>query len=359
MTPAAPPSGDVVYLSTLELPKAVLDAFASVSPRLRVHQVPSSSSADVPSELWRAVQVLHTNNVLPSLEAVPKLAWVQLDTAGVDHVTNHAIWTQTSVPITTIGGVSAPWTAEYAVMMLLAFSHRLPEMLRLQATRTWPSFQERWRLFLPAAVSGATVTVVGFGRIGRAIGARCTALGMHVIGVTRNLSPRGSRENNSSTRDPLELGTAASVSPREPGVGEVTVVGTQMLTEALSRSDYAVVALPLTDETRLLVGPEQINAMPRGAVLVNVSRGGIVDESALAEALSSGQLGGAAFDVFETEPLPESSPLWNVPGLLVSPHVSGFAGDYLDQIRTLVTENLRRFMAGEDLLNKASRKAGY
>lgn len=274
MTPLAsvdPESDEVVYLSTLPLPDTVLDTFASVSHRLRVLQIPADSPSDVPAELWQNVQVLHTNNVLPSPEAAPRLSWVQLDTAGVDHVVSHAVWTQTSIPVTTIGGVSAPWTAEYAVMMLLAFSHRLPEMLRLQRTHTWPSFEDRWRLFLPAPLAGATVTVVGFGRIGRAIGALCTAHGMRVIGVARHPGV-GENPGDDGLSEPgaLELAEGSSSAKRRPD--GTTVVGTDKLTEALSRSSYAVVALPLTEQTRSIVGAEQIAAMPRGAVLVNVSR---------------------------------------------------------------------------------------
>jgi phosphoglycerate dehydrogenase-like enzyme len=325
---------DVVYLSTLQLPDATLAQFGGVSPRLHVIQQPCTTADEIPAELWQKIQVLHTSTALPDPSIAPRLAWVQLDTAGVDHVVRHPIWTQTAIPVTTIAGVSGRWTAEYVVMMILAASHRLPQMLELQRTRTWPTFAERWRRFLPADLHRATCTIVGFGQIGRAVGELCAALGMDVIGIRRT---------------PAESG---------PG-GWATVAGPDELPAALGRSDYVVVSVPLTPQTRMLLDRSAIEAIKPGAMLINVARGGIIDEEAVADALRSGRLSSAAMDVFADEPLPDSSPLWDVPGLIISPHVSGFAGDYVSQVSALVTENLRRYIDGQPLLNAASREAGY
>jgi phosphoglycerate dehydrogenase-like enzyme len=343
-------AGEVVYLSTLALPDSMLARFRAVSPRLRIVQQPCTAAGQVPDELWRQVQILHTNTTLPDPRQAPRLSWVQLDTAGIDHLAGHPIWTETAIPVTTIGGVSGRWTAEYVLMMLLAASHRLPRMLDLQRARTWPSLEDRWATFLPGQLAGTTCTIIGFGRLGQAIGELCLALGMHVIGIRRNAGAAGSGG---------AVGTGGAAGPAGPGAGQLTVAGPEALPGALGRSASVVVAVPLTPATRMLLSRALIEAIQPGAFLVNVSRGGVVDEDALADALRSGRLGGAAMDVFAAEPLPADSPLWDVPGLVISPHVSGFAGDYLPQVSALVAENLRRYIAGEPLLNIASREAGY
>jgi phosphoglycerate dehydrogenase-like enzyme len=314
-------AGEVVYLSTLRLPDATLARFS-----------------EVPDEMWRRVQVLHTSTTLPEPAQAPRLAWVQLDTSGIDHVVGHPLWTDSSIPVTTIGGVSARWTAEYVVMMLLAARHRLPQMLELQRARDWPSLSDRWDTFLPAPTVGTTCTIVGYGHLGRAIGTMCAAIGMEVVGIRRTAGPQA--------RD-------------ESGNGQLTVAGPEELRSALARSDAVVVSVPRTPATTFLLDRAMIEAIRPGAFLVNVSRGGVVDEDALADALRAGRLSGAAVDVFATEPLHASSELWGVPGLVISPHVSGFAGDYLPQVTGLVAENLRRYVGGEPLLNVASREAGY
>jgi phosphoglycerate dehydrogenase-like enzyme len=340
--------GELLYLTTLDLPPSVLRGIESVSPRVTVVQRPCSKASDVPSDIWHRVDVLHTSQVLPDPELVPRLAWIQLDTAGIDHIIDHPLWRSTSVPVTTIGGVSGPWTAEYVVMMMLAFNHGLPDMLARQHERRWPNLAERWSTFVPRHVAGTTCTVVGFGHIGRATGRLCTALGMDVVGVRRHVvSPGAGRRG---------MPTARSARGRAATTAEVDVT---CLPEVLSWSDYVVICLPLTTETTMLFGAEMLGHIKRGAVMVNVSRGGIVDEAALASALHAGHLRGAAFDVFASEPLPASSPLWDAPGMIISPHVAGFAGDYADKVESLVSENLRRFLTGLPLVNQASRETGY
>jgi len=139
----------------------------------------------------------------------------------------------------------------------------------------------------------------------------------------------------------------------------VELFGSDGLHEVLGRSDHVVVVVPLTDETAGLVDEKAVRAIKAGAVLVNVARGGIVDERAVADALADGHLSGAALDVFDDEPQPADSPWWNARGVLATPHVSGLAPDYRDQVQVIVAENVRRHLAGEPLVNQVDRVRGY
>jgi phosphoglycerate dehydrogenase-like enzyme len=201
---------------------------------------------------------------------------------------------------------------------------------------------------MPAPLAGATISIVGFGRIGQEIGRLATAHGMTVVGVTRSGRVRTEAERAAL----MDFGRGCDDSVLE-------VVGTDSLHEVLARSDYVVVVVPLTDETRGLIDADAIAAIKPGAVVVNVARGGIVDEAALLAALRSGTLSGVALDVFDDEPLPPHSPWWDEPRAFLTPHVSGLAPRYSDQVLQLVAENLRRYCQDEPLLNVVDRTRGY
>ncbi|MFT4083748.1 MAG: D-2-hydroxyacid dehydrogenase [Nocardioides sp.] len=335
-----------LYLSTLDFDAAWLDLVRSRVPGVEVRQIRAATADDIPDAVWREVEVLHTSAVLPDPGAAPRLRWVQLDTSGVDHVVGTPLW-DSRVDITTIGGVSPVPLAEYVICMILGFAHRLPALLQARETRTWPDAQERWRTMLPARLSGATVTIVGYGRIGREIGRLARAHRMDVVGVTR-----------SGAIDHARDGTQASFGERVDHDG-VEVVDPGRLHEVLGRSDYVVVVVPLTTETRGMIDAAALAATKPGATLVNVARGGIVDEEALLAALRSGHLAGAALDVFDVEPLPADSVWWDEPNVFVTPHASGLAPSYAEQVLDIVTSNLARFERGEPLLNLVNRDRGY
>ena len=336
----------VRYLSTLSFADDWLDELRQRVPECEVAQVPAEKAADVADEVWRTVEVLHTSTVLPEPELVPSLRWVQLDTSGADHVRETALW-NADVEITTIGGVSPVPLAEYVLFTILGFAHRLPAMLDVRATRAWPSPERRWERFLPAPLPGATVGIVGYGRIGREIGRLATAHGMTVLGVTRS-----GRERTAAER-------AAQVDFGRTADEVVEIVGPAALPDVLGRSDYVVVVVPLTSETAGLIDANAIAAIKPGAVLINVARGGIVDEHALLAALRAGALSGVALDVFDDEPLPPDSAWWSEPNAFVTPHVSGLAPRYSEQVLQIVSENLRRYLDGEPLLNRVDRVRGY
>jgi phosphoglycerate dehydrogenase-like enzyme len=341
-------SEPIRYLSTLALPEEWLARLRSAVPDLDVRQIAATTPDDVPDEVWQGVHVLHTSGVFPEPALVPDLRWIQLDTSGVDHVLGTDLWAG-PVPITTIGGVSPVPLAEYVLWAILGAAHRLPAMLEVRAARAWPDPVTRWRRFLPAPLAGATVVVVGYGRIGREIGRRVRAHGMSVVGVSRSGRPR------TPQHDELH----ADFSPRPDEPDETLVVGPDRLAEVFAQADYAVVVLPLTPQTRGLVDENAIQALKPGAVVVNVARGGVLDEKALLEALRSGKVCSVILDVFEDEPLPASSPWWDEAGCFLTPHVSGLAPLYFEQVLDLVVANLGRLRDGLPLLNLVDRTRGY
>jgi phosphoglycerate dehydrogenase-like enzyme len=266
---------------------------------------------------------------------------VQLDTSGADHLAGSELWARDEVVITSIGGISPRPIAGYVRGMVLAFAYRLPQLLGGQAAREWPSPAERWARYVPRSLHGSRMVIVGYGRIGRGVARAAAGFGVEVVGVRRG-----------AMRDGLRMGDD------EPDVALATV-GPERLLEALAEADLVVVCVPGTPETRGLIGARELAAVRSGAFLVNVSRGGVVDEAALCAALDEGRLAGAAADVFSQEPLPPDSPLWRQPGLIVTPHVAGFAPNYREAVRDLFHANLARFCAGEPLVNVIDRRLGY
>ncbi|MFD4374348.1 D-2-hydroxyacid dehydrogenase [Streptomyces sp. NPDC058486] len=325
---------------TLDFDDDWLAQVAAVSDDITLHKHLAASAEDLPADLLARTDVLYTSTVFPTAAQAPRLGWVQLDTSGCDHVRPTPLW-RSSTPLTTIGGVSPKPLAEYALMMILAHAHHLPAMIGLQNKPDWPDFDHRWNRLMPRMLPGATVGIVGYGRIGKEIGRLAQAFGMNVIGMRRGAERGGERY-----ADPAQEDTAE-------------VVGPDGLYDLLGRSDYVVLTVPHTPATHHLLDAEAFASMRPGTVLINAARGGVVDETAMLSALRNGQLGFAALDVFATEPLPLDSPLWSEPNVLVTPHVAGFAPAYHTQVRALFTENLRRFLDGRELLNLVDRNAGY
>jgi phosphoglycerate dehydrogenase-like enzyme len=177
--------GRLQYVSVLSFDDDWLARLRAAAPNVHVLQFPEASVADVPDDVRQTMDVLHTSTALPDPDQAPALQWVQLDTSGVDHVRNTALW-RSNLAITTIGGVSPVPLAEYVLMMILGFAHRLLAMMDVRQAKSWPTAQERWRRFLPAPIAGATVGIIGYGRIGREIGRQAAQHGMHVIGVNRS-----------------------------------------------------------------------------------------------------------------------------------------------------------------------------
>lgn len=239
------------------------------------------------------------------------------------------------VVVTNSRGVQSDAIAEHVIACVLALAKRLPLLARRQEARHWAQ-NELAGDAMPWLVAGRTMGIIGLGTIGRAVAARASALGMRVLGVRRR----------------TEAGTTG-------GVPVHAVVPAGEVREVIAASDVLVLAAPWTEATDRLLDAAAIGLMKRGAVLVNVARGQLVDEAALASALADGRLGGAALDVFLEEPLPASSPLWSLPNVIVTPHTSGFRADHWDAVIDLFERQIDRFRAGLPLLNQIDPKAGY
>ncbi|MGW2339530.1 D-2-hydroxyacid dehydrogenase [Streptomyces sp. NPDC001661] len=336
-------SPPVHYLSTLSFPEWWLDRLRESHPEVTVTQVPAASPADVPAEVWRRTQILHTSAVFPQTpDMAPDLRWIQLDTSGADHLKDTGVW-DLPVPLTSIGGISPVPMSEYVMMMLLGLAHRLPRAIEVQHSGKWPSLSERWNTLMPRRLRGATVGIVGYGRIGREIGRLAGEFGMTVLGLKRG---RGTRPGDYFGSSLEGSGDAELYTPGE-------------LHAFMGRCDYLVVTCPLTDETRGMIDAAALDALKDGAMVINVSRGGIVDEHALRTGLRSGRIAAAALDVFDEEPLPADHHWWTEPGVVLTPHVAGFAPDYEEQTLALVSANMERFLAGRELINLVDRSRGY
>ena len=267
-----------------------------------------------------------------SFAAARRLRWIHSPAAGVGSMLfPESI--ASPVIITNSRGNSAETIAEHVIAVTLALFRQLPLAWRRQTETVWAQNE----LSQPAVIrtlKGARVLVVGLGAIGGAVARLAAGFGAHVVGVRRHPD-----------------------APPVPGVDVVIPPG--RLLHALQHADVVVVAAPQTADTRHLIGAAELDAMKPDAVLVNVSRGKLVDEAALEHCLASGRLRGAALDVFEHEPLDPASPLWRDPRVLITPHVSGIHDRYWPDAAALFADNLRRFVAGEPLRNVVDKQAGY
>lgn len=342
-------SARINYLSTLSFDEDFLDKIRFSTDGVEVIQIPANTADDIDAETWAQVDVLHTSSVLCSPALAPRLKWIQLDTSGVDHVRSDPIW-HAPAHITTIGGVSAIPLAEFVIWSILGTAHKLYEMLEVRDSHVWPSPTERWRRMLPAPVRGATLGIVGYGRIGREIGRIAGALGMNVIGLSRTGRVEAAPSADYFTSERLHSDVSESAAE---------IVGPEGLHSMLERSDFLVIVVPLTDATVNFIDAEALDHLKIGAVLINVARGGIVDEKALRTGLRSGRISAAVLDVFDSEPLATDDSWWDEPNVFVTAHVSGFAPEYSMQIAGIVSENMRRFGSGETLMNLVDRKQGY
>ncbi len=257
-----------------------------------------------------------------ALLGCPSLKWISVGGSGTDHLQP---WDGQRLTVTNAAGVAAQMMAEYVLGTMLSFTLRLRDFARDQANR-------RWRAAEVVPLAGKTVLILGLGQTGRAVAALSKAVGLTVLGV---------RANPQAT----------------PGVDEVHA--TDQLARLWRRADFIVVCLPLLAATRGLVGAGAFASTKPSAVLIDVSRGGVVVEAALIEALDRGRLAGAALDVFEIEPLPADSPLWGRQEVLITPHCSSVYVGWTRRSVELFAENLARYRRGSSLHNVVLPERGY
>ncbi|MBN2303444.1 MAG: D-2-hydroxyacid dehydrogenase [Anaerolineae bacterium] len=337
----------IPVLITVDFSDALLDSFRDVSDRIDLIHIPAKQSRDIADDIWSRIEVLYTWNVVPDPALAPNLRWVHAHSAGIDHLLDQPLFQAEGVLLTTSSGIHATNIAEFAFMMMLAFGHRLPEMMRLQAHANWPE-EDQYPALLPLELRGSTVGIVGYGSIGREIAHVAHTFGMEVLAVKRDV------------RQPADPDGYVLPDSGDPdGTYFHRLYPPEALASMVKECDFVVVAVPLTDSTRLMFDAEIFQAMKPTAFVINVGRGGVIDETALLAALQSGTIAGAAMDVFEFEPLPEDSPFWQQPNLIITPHLSGSTHDYNDKAAKLFVANLERYLARKDLLNLVDRTRGY
>lgn len=269
------------------------------------------------------------------------LEWVHSGAAGVGSSLHDAM-RRSPVLFTNSAGIHGPPMAETVLGMILHFMRGLDFAVAAKGEGRWDQAP-----FLAAdtpvtELAGSTVGIVGYGGIGREVGRRAAALGARVLGFRRG-GGRDDRPNDPAAADP-----GVELLPQSDGLDRL-----------LAESDTVVVAVPDTPATRGMLDRERLGRLRPGAILVNVSRGKIVDEDALVEVLREGRIRGAGLDVFRREPLPADSPLWSLPNVLLTPHVSAVSRGFWRRETELIVENLRRFLEGRPLRNLVDREAGY
>lgn len=261
-----------------------------------------------------------------ALKRATSLRWIQTLSAGVDHLDPAAY---AHLSLTNASGVAAVAIAEYCIGVMLLFAKRFPKLMQLQRRHEWDRTIEGVEIY------GKTCGIVGMGAIGGETARRAKALGMRVIATRRSTAHRPTDEF-------------------------ADVLLPQAETDVLLReSDYLVLTAPHTPETHHMIGAEQLARMKRNAVLINIGRGALVDEPALIAALKEGMIAGAGLDVFEEEPLPATSPLWEMENVVITPHSSSGSEVYELRAAEVVCDNLRRYARGEPLRNVVDLARGY
>ena len=263
------------------------------------------------------------------LSRAPRLRWVQGVGAGVDLLAGKTGLLQSDIMVSTASGVNAIAVAEFALCLMLMIVKQAPRFMSNKEAGCWKSFAN-------SELNGKTVGIVGLGKIGGEVAKLTRAFRMRVLAIKR------------------------SVTGREKEVAEVDALfSPQEILQMLPECDFVVLTAPLTPETRGLIAEAALKAMKPTAYLINTARGPIIKQDVLIQALKERWIAGAALDVFETEPLPADSELWNLPNVIVSPHIAGYVGENHAPRTQLFLESLKRFLRGEEPYNLFDKQKGY
>jgi phosphoglycerate dehydrogenase-like enzyme len=269
-------------------------------------------------------------DLFPSL---PRLRWVQSPAVGVGGLMFPELLAS-GVVITSARGIRARSIAEHVLGVAIALARRLPHAIRSQAAHHWAQDELEGAASGVRILHGARMGIVGLGAIGAELAKIAAPFGFSISAIRRRIDR-----------------------PVPDGVDEVSTP--DGLLDLVAKSDVIVIAAPHTPETKRLIGRREVDAMKRGAFLINVARGKMIDDEAVIDALRDGRLGGAALDVFTQEPLQPESPYWDLPNVIITPHTSGSMQDYWTPLVALFSENLRRFETGRELVNVVDKMAGY
>lgn len=306
--------------------QAIIDQLPEdVRPSVTLHWFKSEEEAK--PFLAEAEAIVTTGKVDEQLIlSAPKLRWIQSFSAGVDGIPQPLL-AERGIALTNARGIHQIQMSEFALALMLQWARRFPQFYRNQANRSW---DKKVRL---SELYGCTLGILGAGSIGQAVAAKAKAFDMRVIGYNR--------------------------SGREvPGFDRI-LAGREGLEEVLRESDYLILLMPHTPETHHFLTASEFRMMKPTSFFINLARGSVVREADLIAALQEGVIAGAALDVFETEPLPADSPLWNMENVIVTPHVAGLSPQYMQRASGIFYENIRRFLKGEPFVNVVDLAAGY
>lgn len=336
----------VKILSTLSLTDSQVERIKAVDHRIELHRYGRKDATRIPVELWRDVEILLTSGMpLPPADQTPALKWVQFSFAGVDKAFQQEVFLRGGIQLTSASGTMVSQMGEYVIMALLMLGHKAPEMFRFQQQKVW--HEHRIEKLEPIELRGSTVGIVGYGSIGREVARLLYSFGAKVLATKRDVM------------HPEDDGYVPEGLGDPQGNYFHRLYPNEALNVMLKECDFVVISPPLTAETNHMISTEQFAAMKPGAFLVNVSRGQVVDTNALIEAARSGRLGGAVLDVFEEEPLPAESPLWDLPNVVITPHIAGVSKRNMDTLVDLFITNLSRYLKGQELYNLIDPEQGY
>ncbi|MDX9991443.1 MAG: D-2-hydroxyacid dehydrogenase [Anaerolineales bacterium] len=335
----------IEILVTIPLSETLQSNLRGISPKVNFNFYAPQKASDIPADVWARAEVLYTAQILPTPEQAPTLQWIQFHFAGIDAFSSEPIAQREGLTLTTLSGAAASQVAEHALGMLLALAHKIPALLEAQKKSDWP--KDRFERFSPVELRDKTVGIVGYGSIGRQLASLLRPLGAKILATKRD------------AMHPAHSGYTLPESGDPGGDLVERLYPSAALRSMLKLCDFVVLTVPLTADTRGLLNAEMLAALPVGAFLVDVSRGGVLDTDALSQRLKDGKLAGAALDVFPEEPLPGNSPLWAQPNLIISPHISGYSPHYNERAVQLFSENIHRYLAGLTLYNIFEKNRGY
>lgn len=305
-----------------DLPDADVAALSAEFPQCHFQKATSPAQLDG-AEDWP--EVVFGNAPASWLVKCPRLRWLQIVSSGFDE---YQALGGTRVAVTTARGVRAPIIAQHVLMTVLMFARRQPHFWKCQREKIWDRRPE-----VPQKLEGQTIGLVGYGEVGKEVARLARPLGVRLIAI---------RRTPGSTPPELD-----ELLPRE------------RMDDLLRTSDHLVLTLPLTAETRGSINRRRVGLLKNGAVVHNIARGELVDEEALIERLREGSLGGAALDVFAREPLPGDSPLWDLPNVVVTPHLAGHHAEAGGLVFGQFRSNLHRWLTNEPLEHAANFARGY
>lgn len=330
-------------LITINLTEEQIKEIQDVSPDLRINNHVTKKGDEISQEVWNKTEILVTDGAWPPDNA-EALKFIQFYYAGLDSVLDKANKLPSHVQLASGSGVTSKQVAEYVVAMFLAQAHHLKEVLEWQNKSEWA--KNRGEL-VPTELYDSTVGIIGYGSIGREVARLLQPFRPKILAAKRDVM-------HPEDRDYIPEGIGDPEGHLFDRLYPIEAVGSMM-----KECDFLVLAIPLNQYTRGLIKAEHLREMKPTAYLVDISRGGIIEPEALITALEQKWIAGAALDVFVEEPLPSSSPLWKLPNVIISPHISGTSIHYTPRLVELFKENLKRYLNGVPVFNLYKSEKGY